>query len=224
MSGSGKSSLINETFGPAVVSRLGGTAPKPGTHKSLRGVSKIERLVQIDQSPIGRTPRSNPATYTGVFDEIRKMFAGTREAKQRGFAANRFSFNVNGGRCEACLGQGVQKVEMSFLPDMYVTCDECHGNRFNRQTLRVQYRGRSIADVLEMWIDEAAGFFENFVNIARVLHSLRQVGLGYVRLGQPSTTLSAGEAQRIKLATELARVESGKNDLSLGRTDDRSPF
>ena len=209
VSGSGKSSLINETFGPAVISRLGGAA-KPGPHESLRGVSKVEKVVQVDQSPIGRTPRSNPATYTGVYDEVRKVFAGTRESKQRGFKTSRFSFNIKGGRCEACTGQGVQKVEMSFLPDLYVTCDECHGTRFNRQTLRVQYRGKSIADVLTMRIEEAAGFFENFVNIARVLQSLCDVGLGYIPLGQPSTTLSGGEAQRIKLATELARVESGK--------------
>ena len=210
VSGSGKSTLINETFGPAVIQRLGGTTLKPGPFTSLRGVSKIEKVVQVDQSPIGRTPRSNPATYTGIYDEIRKVFAGTREAKQRGFRANRFSFNVKGGRCEACAGQGVQKVEMSFLPDMYVTCDECHGSRFSRQTLRVQYREKSIADVLGMRIEHAADFFENFVNIARVLDSLNQVGLGYIPLGQPSTTLSGGEAQRIKLATELARVESGK--------------
>jgi len=210
VSGSGKSTLINETFGPAVIHRLGGATLKPGAYKSLRGVSKIEKVVQIDQSPIGRTPRSNPATYTGVYDEIRKVFAGTREAKQRGFKSNRFSFNVKGGRCEACTGQGVQKVEMSFLPDMFVTCDECHGARFSRQTLRVQYREKSIADVLTMRIAEAAEFFENFVNIARVLESLNQVGLGYIPLGQPSTTLSGGEAQRIKLATELAKLESGK--------------
>lgn len=210
VSGSGKSTLINETFGPAVIQRLGGATLKPGTYKSLRGVSKIEKVVQVDQSPIGRTPRSNPATYTGVYDEIRKVFAGTREAKQRGFKSNRFSFNVKGGRCEACTGQGVQKVEMSFLPDMFVTCDECQGSRFSRQTLRVQYREKSIADVLNMRIEDAADFFQNFVNIARVLESLNQVGLGYIPLGQPSTTLSGGEAQRIKLATELARVESGK--------------
>lgn len=209
VSGSGKSSLINETFGPAIMARLGGAA-KPGPHESLRGVSKVEKVVQVDQSPIGRTPRSNPATYTGVYDEVRKVFAGTREAKQRGFKSSRFSFNVKGGRCEACTGQGVQKVEMSFLPDLYVTCEECQGSRFNRQTLRVQYRGRSIADVLAMRIEDAAHFFENFVNIARVLQSLCEVGLGYIPLGQPSTTLSGGEAQRIKLATELARVESGK--------------
>ena len=210
VSGSGKSSLINETFGPAVISRLGSGTAKPGPHKSLRGVSKIEKVVQVDQSPIGRTPRSNPATYTGVYDEIRKVFAGTRESKQRGFKSSRFSFNVKGGRCEACVGQGVQKVEMSFLPDIYVPCDECHGSRFSRQTLRVLYRGKSIADVLAMRIEDAAGFFENFVNIARVLESLCRVGLGYIPLGQPSTTLSGGEAQRIKLATELAKVESGK--------------
>jgi excinuclease ABC subunit A len=210
VSGSGKSSLVNETLGPAVIARLGGASAKPGDHASLRGVSKIEKVVQVDQSPIGRTPRSNPATYTGVYDEIRKVFAGTRESKQRGFKSNRFSFNVKGGRCEACQGQGVQKVEMSFLPDMYVLCDECQGSRFNRQTLRVQYRGKSISDVLEMRIDDAADFFQNFVSIARVLQSLRQVGLGYIPLGQPSTTLSGGEAQRIKLATELAKLETGK--------------
>ena len=210
VSGSGKSSLINETFGPAIVSRLGTASAKPGPHTSLRGVSKIEKVVQVDQSPIGRTPRSNPATYTGVYDEIRKVFAGTRESKQRGFKSSRFSFNVKGGRCEACTGQGMQKVEMSFLPDIYVPCDECHGARFSRQTLRVQYKGKTIADVLDMRIEEAADFFENFVNISRVLHSLTQVGLGYIPLGQPSTTLSGGEAQRIKLATELAKVESGK--------------
>ena len=210
VSGSGKSSLINETFGPAIISRLGLASAKAGPHTSLRGVTKIEKVVQVDQSPIGRTPRSNPATYTGVYDEVRKVFAGTREAKQRGFKSSRFSFNVKGGRCEACTGQGVQKVEMSFLPDIYVPCDECHGSRFSRQTLRVQYKGKSIADVLNMRIEEGAEFFENFVNISRVLQSLTAVGLGYIPLGQPSTTLSGGEAQRIKLATELAKVESGK--------------
>lgn len=210
VSGSGKSSLINETLGPAVLSRLGSATAKPGPHRSLRGVSRVEKVVQVDQSPIGRTPRSNPATYTGIYDEIRKVFAGTRESKQRGFKSSRFSFNVKGGRCEACTGQGVQKVEMSFLPDIYVPCDECRGSRFSRQTLRVQYRGKSIADVLQMRIEDGAEFFENFVNIARVLQSLTQVGLGYIPLGQPSTTLSGGEAQRIKLATELAKVESGK--------------
>ncbi|MCP4194642.1 MAG: excinuclease ABC subunit UvrA [Planctomycetaceae bacterium] len=210
VSGSGKSSLINETFAPALIRRLGGMAPKPGPHKSLRGASQIDKVVPIDQSPIGRTPRSNPATYTGVFDEIRKIFSGTREAKQRGFGVGRFSFNVKGGRCEACQGQGVQKIEMNFLPDLYVTCDECQGARFNRQTLRVNYRGQSIADVLDMRIDDAVEFFENFSTTARLLQTLLDVGLGYLPLGQPSTTLSGGEAQRIKLATELGRVDTGK--------------
>jgi excinuclease ABC subunit A len=210
VSGSGKSSLINETFAPALLRRLGAAAAKPGQHKSLRGATQVDKVVQIDQSPIGRTPRSNPATYTGVFDEIRKIFAGTREAKQRGFGVGRFSFNVKGGRCEACQGQGVQKIEMNFLPDLYVTCDECHGARFNRQTLRVRYRGQSIADVLDMRVDDAVDFFQNFVTTSRLLQTLQDVGLGYLPLGQPSTTLSGGEAQRIKLATELARIDTGK--------------
>jgi excinuclease ABC subunit A len=210
VSGSGKSSLVNETLFPALTRRLGGMAPKPGQHASLRGVSQIDKVVQIDQSPIGRTPRSNPATYTGVFDEIRKIFAGTRESRQRGFGAGRFSFNVSGGRCEACQGQGVQKIEMNFLPDLYITCDECQGARFNRQTLRVRYRGQSIADVLDMSVSQAVEFFQNFSTVSRLLQTLDDVGLGYLPLGQPSTTLSGGEAQRIKLATELARVDTGK--------------
>lgn len=210
VSGSGKSSLVNETLAPAIARRLGVLAPKPGSHTSLRGVSQIDKVVQIDQTPIGRTPRSNPATYTGVFDEIRKIFAGTREAKQRGFGVGRFSFNVAGGRCEACQGQGVQKIEMNFLPDLYVKCDECQGARFNRQTLRVHYRGQSIADVLDMSVSQAVKFFENFATTTRLLQTLEDVGLGYLPLGQPSTTLSGGEAQRIKLATELARVDTGK--------------
>ncbi|MFT5527497.1 MAG: excinuclease ABC subunit A, partial [Pirellulaceae bacterium] len=171
VSGSGKSSLINETLARAIHRRLGNVAPKPGPHRSLRGVSQIDKLIEIDQSPIGRTPRSNPATYTGAFDEIRKVFAGTREAKQRGYKANRFSFNVKSGRCEACQGQGLQKIEMNFLPDLYVTCSECNGARFNRQTLQVVYRGKSIADVLAMSIDESVEFFENFANIHRLLKS-----------------------------------------------------
>jgi len=209
VSGSGKSSLLSETLARAMVRRLGGMAPKPGPHKSLRGTSQVGKVVQIDQSPIGRTPRSNPATYTGVFDEIRKVFANTRDARRRGYKAGRFSFNVKGGRCEHCQGQGQQKIEMSFLPDLYVTCPECRGSRFNQQTLQIRYRDKSIADVLEMRVDDAAVFFENFPAIARLLSCLREVGLGYLALGQPSTTLSGGEAQRIKLAAELGRTETG---------------
>jgi excinuclease ABC subunit A len=194
----------------AVIRKLGGLAPKPGPHKSLRGTCQIDKVIEIDQMPIGRTPRSNPATYCGVFDEIRKVFAATRDAKQRGYRGNRFSFNVKGGRCEACQGQGVTKIAMNFLPDLYVRCGECGGARFNRQTLQVQYRGKSIADVLEFSVTEAAQFFENVSSITRLLHSLHAVGLGYVRLGQPSNTLSGGEAQRIKLATQLARVDTGQ--------------
>ena len=210
MSGSGKSSLLSETLARALVRRLGGIAAKPGPHTRLRGISQIDKVVQIDQSPIGRTPRSNPATYTGTFDEVRKVFAGTRDARRQGYKAGRFSFNVKGGRCEQCQGQGQQKIEMNFLPDLYVTCPVCEGKRFNRQTLKIRYRDRSIADVLEMRVDDAAQFFENFPVIARLVKSLQEVGLGYLSLGQPSTTLSGGEAQRIKLATELGRVETGK--------------
>ncbi|MDY0165988.1 MAG: excinuclease ABC subunit UvrA [Thermoguttaceae bacterium] len=210
VSGSGKSSLLNGTLARALVRRLGAPAPKPGPHRGLRGVNQIDKVVQVDQTPIGRTPRSNPATYTGLFDEIRKVFAGTRDARQRGYKAGRFSFNVQGGRCEDCQGQGLKKIEMNFLPDLYVVCPVCQGSRFNRQTLAVRYKKKTIADVLDMPVDEAAEFFENFPAIARLLGSLQQVGLGYLALGQPSTTLSGGEAQRIKLATELSRVDTGK--------------
>ncbi len=210
VSGSGKSSLLNETLARAIARRLTGGGPKPGPHASLRGVNQIDKFVEIDQSPIGRTPRSNPATYTGVFDEIRRVFVETREARQRGYRTGRFSFNTKGGRCEQCQGQGVQKLEMSFLPDLYVSCPACHGKRFNQQTLEIKYRDRSIADVLEMRVEDACGFFENFPVIHRLLTSLAEVGLGYLQLGQPSTTLSGGEAQRIKLATELGRVDTGK--------------
>ena len=210
VSGSGKSSLVNETLAPALIRRLGGAAPKPGPFTGLRRAALIDKVIQIDQTPIGRTPRSTPATYVGAFDEIRKVFANTREAKQRGYRVSRFSFNVKSGRCDACQGYGVKKIEMNFLPDLYVTCDQCDGARFNRQTLAVAYRGKTIADVLEMSVDEAADFFENFPAIHRWLQSFRDVGLGYLGLGQPSTTLSGGEAQRIKLAAELARADTGK--------------
>ena len=210
VSGSGKSSLLDETLARALVRRLGGIAAKPGPHTSLRGVNQIDKVVQIDQSPIGRTPRSNPATYTGVFDEIRKVFANTRDARGRGYKAGRFSFNVKGGRCEECQGQGQRRIEMNFLPDLYVACPVCEGKRFNRQTLEIRYRDRSIADVLDMRVEEAAEFFENFPAIARLVGSLQEVGLGYIALGPASTTLSGGEAQRIKLATELSRVDTGK--------------
>ena len=210
VSGSGKSSLLNETFARAIARRLGGASPKPGAHTSLRGVSQIDKLIEIDQTPIGRTPRSNPATYTGIFDEVRKVFAQTKEARLRGYRSGRFSFNIKGGRCEECQGQGLQKIEMNFLPDLYVECPVCKGARFNRQTLEVRYRDRSIADVLDMRVEEAVGFFENFPVIRRLVESLAEVGLGYLTLGQSCTTLSGGEAQRIKLATELARVATGK--------------
>jgi len=210
VSGSGKSSLLNDTLAPALVRRLGGAGPKPGPHTSLRGASQIDKVVQIDQSPIGRTPRSNPATYTGVFDEVRKVFANTRDARARGYRSGRFSFNNKSGRCEHCGGQGQRRIEMNFLPDLYVTCAECEGKRFNPQTLEIRYRRLSIADVLDLQVDEAAEFFQNHTAIARLLTSLQTVGLGYVTLGQSSITLSGGEAQRIKLATELGRVDTGK--------------
>ncbi|MGD9125900.1 MAG: excinuclease ABC subunit UvrA [Planctomycetia bacterium] len=210
VSGSGKSSLLDETLARALTRRLGGVAPKPGPHAGLRGVSQIDQVIQIDQSPIGRTPRSNPATYTGAFDEIRKVFAETRAAKQHGYRVGRFSFNVKGGRCDECQGQGQIKIEMNFLPDLYVPCPECQGKRFNHQTLQVRYRDKSIADVLDMRVDDAAEFFENFPALVRLLTGLHEVGLGYLTLGQPSTTLSGGEAQRVKLATELSRQTAGK--------------
>jgi excinuclease ABC subunit A len=208
VSGSGKSSLVNETLARALARKINGAGAKPGPHTSLRGASQIDRLLRIDQSPIGRTPRSNAATYTGVFDEIRRVFAGTKLAKQFGFKLGRFSFNTKGGRCEACQGQGVQKIEMNFLPDLYVTCPECHGQRFNRQTLKVRYRGKSIADVLAMPVEDAVEFFAPFPNIERMVRCLHDVGLDYLTLGQPSTTLSGGEAQRVKLAAELGRAEA----------------
>jgi excinuclease ABC subunit A len=209
VSGSGKSSLINETLAPALSRALGTQTAQPGPYRKLEGLELIDKLIQIDQSPIGRTPRSNPATYTGLFDDIRQVFAETKAAKLRGFRASRFSFNTAGGRCEECQGQGWQRIEMHFLPDLLVKCPTCQGRRFNRQTLEVLYRDRSIADVLDLTVDEAAEFFENFPRILRMLTTLQDVGLGYLTLGQPSTTLSGGEAQRVKLATELARDATG---------------
>jgi excinuclease ABC subunit A len=210
VSGSGKSSLVVDTLARALARKLHGAEVRPAPHRSLRGVSQIDRLVEVDQSPIGRTPRSNPATYTGVWDDIRRVFAGTKQARQRGYRIGRFSFNTKGGRCEECEGQGVRRIAMNFLPNLEVTCPVCRGKRFNRQTLAVRYRDRSIADVFAMSIDDAAAFFENHASIHRLLVTLTEVGLGYLTLGQPSTTLSGGEAQRIKLATELGRPASGQ--------------
>ena len=210
VSGSGKSTLVAQTLVPAVRRKLYGSREKPGAHRRLTGVERIDRVIEIDQSPIGRTPRSNAATYTKVFDQVRRVFAQTREAKVRGYGPGRFSFNVRGGRCESCQGQGVRKVEMHFLPDVYVTCRECKGTRFNREALEIIYRGKSIADVLEMRVSEALGFFENFPRIVEQLATLDAVGLGYITLGQNSTTLSGGEAQRIKLSAELGKRSSGR--------------
>jgi excinuclease ABC subunit A len=210
VSGSGKSSLVVDTLARALARKLNGAEARPAPHESLRGVSQLDRLVEIDQSPIGRTPRSNPATYTGVWDDIRQVFAGTKQSRQRGYRIGRFSFNTKGGRCEECEGQGVKRIEMNFLPNLEVTCPVCHGARFNRQTLAVKFRDRSIADVLAMSVDEAVVFFENHESIRRLLATLADVGLGYLTLGQASTTLSGGEAQRIKLATELGRPSTGQ--------------
>ncbi|MHC4160342.1 MAG: excinuclease ABC subunit UvrA, partial [Planctomycetota bacterium] len=182
---------------------------RPGRHKSVIGVGQIDKVIEIDQSPIGKTPRSNPATYTGVFDVIRKLFSMTREAKIRGFGPGRFSFNVKGGRCEHCRGQGTKKIEMHFLPDVYVTCQQCKGKRYNPETLQITYKGKNIADVLEMRIAEVLKFFEHFPTIVRFLKTLSDVGLGYMQLGQPSTTLSGGEAQRVKLSAELGKAQTG---------------
>ncbi|MFR7478214.1 MAG: ATP-binding cassette domain-containing protein, partial [Acutalibacteraceae bacterium] len=182
----------------------------PGAHKAIKGLENLDKVIQINQSPIGRTPRSNPATYTGVFTDIRSLFASTQEAKMHGFTSGRFSFNVKGGRCEACEGDGIVKIEMHFLPDVYVPCDVCKGKRYNRETLEVKYKGKNISDVLDMTIEEGAQFFSSIPRIARKLDTLCEVGLGYVKIGQPATTLSGGEAQRVKLATELSRRATGR--------------
>jgi excinuclease ABC subunit A len=209
VSGSGKSTLVNETLYPSVANRLHQAKLRPGAHEGIDGLSQIDKIINIDQSPIGRTPRSNPATYTGVFDHIRQLFTQTQEARARGYKPGRFSFNVKGGRCEVCKGDGQIKIEMHFLPDVYVPCEQCHGKRYNRETLEVRFKGKSIADVLEMSVEEAVEFFENVPKIARRLRTLHDVGLDYIRLGQPATTLSGGEAQRVKLATELSKVATG---------------
>ena len=209
VSGSGKSTLVSQILLRALRRRLYGSREKPGKHKNVLGISQIDKVIEIDQSPIGKTPRSNPATYTGVFDLIRKLFSMTREAKIRGYKPGRFSFNVKGGRCESCRGQGTKKIEMHFLPDVYVTCQSCKGTRFNPETLQVTYKGKNIADVLDMAIEESLNFFANFPTIVRLLRTLNDVGLGYMQLGQSSTTLSGGEAQRVKLAAELGKAATG---------------
>ena len=210
VSGSGKSSLVNEIVYKSLAKKLNRARTIPGKHKSIEGVEQLDKIINIDQSPIGRTPRSNPATYTGVFDLIRDLFAATPDAKARGYKKGRFSFNIKGGRCEACAGDGILKIEMHFLPDVYVPCEVCGGKRYNRETLEVKYKGKSIYDVLNMTVEEALTFFENVPSIRRKIETLYDVGLSYIRLGQPSTTLSGGEAQRIKLATELSRRSTGK--------------
>ena len=210
VSGSGKSTLVNEILANELLARLHHAKTVSGAHDNIEGIENINKVIVIDQSPIGRTPRSNPATYTGVFNQIRELFARQPEAEMRGYKAGRFSFNVKGGRCEHCKGDGVNKIEMHFLPDVYVTCPECHGKRYNREALEIKYKGKTIADVLEMTIDEAVEFFKNIPSVLPKLKTIQEVGLGYIKLGQPATTFSGGEAQRIKLATELARRNTGK--------------
>lgn len=211
VSGSGKSTLVNDILYTSLANKLNGAKQVPGRHKKVDGLEHLDKVIHVDQSPIGRTPRSNPATYTGVFDHIRKLFAETNEAKVRGYTPGRFSFNVKGGRCEACSGDGTLKIEMNFLPDVYVPCETCQGKRYNRETLEVHYKGKTISDVLEMPVEEAAEFFAAFTPIARHLNTLVDVGLGYIRLGQPATTLSGGEAQRVKLAAELQKRSNGRS-------------
>jgi excinuclease ABC subunit A len=209
VSGSGKSTLVNEVLFKAVANKLHRARQRPGAHTAVLGLDQIDKIIQIDQSPIGRTPRSNPATYTGLFDTIRDLFSKTQEARARGYKPGRFSFNVKGGRCEVCRGDGQIKIEMHFLPDVYVPCEQCHGKRYNKETLDIRFKGKSIADVLEMPVEEALEFFQHIPKIRRRLSTLNDVGLGYIRLGQPATTLSGGEAQRVKLATELSKLATG---------------
>ena len=210
VSGSGKSSLVNEVLFKTLSAALNGSRAKPGKSDGIDGLEYLDKVIDIDQSPIGRTPRSNPATYTGVFTDIRELFAQTADAKMRGYNSSRFSFNVKGGRCEACEGDGILKIEMHFLPDIFVPCEVCKGRRYNRETLEVKYKGKSIHDVLEMTVEEAMSFFDSIPKIRRKIETLYEVGLGYIKLGQPATTLSGGEAQRVKLATELSRRSTGR--------------
>jgi excinuclease ABC subunit A len=210
VSGSGKSSLVEEVLNKMLLARLNHARTRPGACRCVEGIANLDKVIDIDQSPIGRTPRSNPATYTGLFNDIRDLFASTADAKMRGYGPGRFSFNVKGGRCEACSGDGLVKIEMHFLADVYVPCEVCRGQRYNRETLEVLYKGKNIAQVLDMTAEEAVDFFENLPKIRRKAQTLVEVGLGYVKLGQSSTTLSCGEAQRVKLATELARSSTGK--------------
>ncbi len=210
VSGSGKSTLITEILSKALAQKFYSAKDAPGKHKEIKGLEHLDKVITIDQSPIGRTPRSNPATYTGLFTPIRDLFANLPEAKIRGYKAGRFSFNVKGGRCEACQGEGQVAIEMQFLPDVYVDCEECHGTRYNAAALEVHYRGKHIADVLNMTVEEALEFFANIPAIKQKLATLNEVGLSYIRLGQPATTLSGGEAQRVKLATELSRRATGR--------------
>ena len=210
VSGSGKSTLVNEILQKTLANKLNRARALPGAYRSITGLEHLEKVIDIDQTPIGRTPRSNAATYTGVFDDIRDVYAQTNEAKVRGYQKGRFSFNVKGGRCEACRGDGIIKIEMHFLPDVYVPCEVCHGKRYNRETLEVKYKGKSISEILDMTVEDAVTFFENHPKISRKLQTLSDVGLGYVTLGQPATTLSGGEAQRVKLASELHRRSNGK--------------
>ena len=210
VSGSGKSTLINEILYKTIAQKINRSSEKPGKCKEVKGIENIDKIINIDQSPIGRTPRSNPATYTGVFDDIRDIFATTNEAKLRGYNKGRFSFNVQGGRCESCQGDGVHKIEMHFLPDVYVPCEVCKGKRYNYETLEIKFKGKNIADVLDMTVEEALTFFDKVPKIKNKIQTLYDVGLGYIKLGQSSTTLSGGEAQRVKLATELSKRATGK--------------
>ena len=210
VSGSGKSTLVNEVVFKSLANRLNRARTKPGKHTAVRGIDAFDKVIDIDQSPIGRTPRSNPATYTGLFDHIRALYATSPDARARGYKPGRFSFNVKGGRCETCRGDGTIKIEMHFLPDVYIHCDACQGRRYNRETLEVKFKGRSIADVLDMSVEEALDFFSKIPKVRRRLQTLHDVGLDYMRLGQPATTLSGGEAQRVKLATELSKIATGR--------------